>query len=393
MRYLLSFLFILLSQVFAQYPNLITPESIGLSSERLKYIDSVVIRNINEGNLPGAVVVVGGKNGVVYRKAFGNSWLVPEKKPMTLETIFDLASLTKPIATATSIMILVERGQISLEDEVRKYIPEFKPYVDEQGKEYHAKIYHLLTHTSGLPDYTSADSIKNKYGYPAPEGTIETICNLPRFAPPGKEFKYSCLGFITLAEIVKRVTGKNIAEFSKENIFIPLGMKKTTYNPDEKLKKECAPTEFRNGKIICGEVHDPLAYVQGGISGNAGLFSTADDLAIFAQMILNKGVYKNKRILGSKTVDLMTSIYPKVEFAGRGLGWDINSAYMQQSGDIFETGSFGHTGFTGTSIHISKKEGIFVIILTNRVHPDGKGNVAPLRRSIANIVASAIEKD
>jgi CubicO group peptidase (beta-lactamase class C family) len=393
MRYLLSFLFILLSQVFAQYPNLITPESIGLSSERLKYIDSVVIRNINEGNLPGAVVVVGGKNGVVYRKAFGNSWLVPEKKPMTLETIFDLASLTKPIATATSIMILVERGQISLEDEVRKYIPEFKPYVDEQGKEYHAKIYHLLTHTSGLPDYTSADSIKNKYGYPAPEGTIETICNLPRFAPPGKEFKYSCLGFITLAEIVKRVTGKNIAEFSKENIFIPLGMKKTTYNPDEKLKKECAPTEFRNGKIICGEVHDPLAYVQGGISGNAGLFSTADDLAIFAQMILNKGVYKNKRILGSKTVDLMTSIYPKVEFAGRGLGWDINSAYMQQSGDIFEIGSFGHTGFTGTSIHISKKEGIFVIILTNRVHPDGKGNVAPLRRSIANIVASAIEKD
>ena len=393
MRYLLSFFFILLSQVFAQYPNLITPESIGLSSERLKYIDSVVIRNINEGNLPGAVVVVGGKNGVVYRKAFGNSWLVPEKKPMTLETIFDLASLTKPIATATSIMILVERGQISLEDEVRKYIPEFKPYVDEQGKEYHAKIYHLLTHTSGLPDYTSADSIKNKYGYPAPEGTIETICNLPRFAPPGKEFKYSCLGFITLAEIVKRVTGKNIAEFSKENIFIPLGMKKTTYNPDEKLKKECAPTEFRNGKIICGEVHDPLAYVQGGISGNAGLFSTADDLAIFAQMILNKGVYKNKRILGSKTVDLMTSIYPKVEFAGRGLGWDINSAYMQQSGDIFEIGSFGHTGFTGTSIHISKKEGIFVIILTNRVHPDGKGNVAPLRRSIANIVASAIEKD
>jgi CubicO group peptidase (beta-lactamase class C family) len=393
MRYLLSFLFILLSQVFAQYPNLITPESIGLSSERLKYIDSVVIRNINEGNLPGAVVVVGGKNGVVYRKAFGNSWLVPEKKPMTLETIFDLASLTKPIATATSIMILVERGQISLEDEVRKYIPKFKPYVDEQGKEYHAKIYHLLTHTSGLPDYTSADSIKNKYGYPAPEGTIETICNLPRFAPPGKEFKYSCLGFITLAEIVKRVTGKNIAEFSKENIFIPLGMKKTTYNPDEKLKKECAPTEFRNGKIICGEVHDPLAYVQGGISGNAGLFSTADDLAIFAQMILNKGVYKNKRILGSKTVDLMTSIYPKVEFAGRGLGWDINSAYMQQSGDIFEIGSFGHTGFTGTSIHISKKEGIFVIILTNRVHPDGKGNVAPLRRSIANIVASAIEKD
>lgn len=389
--YIITLLFI--SQIFAQYPTLISPETIGLSSERLKNIDSVVLKNINEGNLPGAVVVIGGKNGVVYRKAFGYSWLVPEKKPMKVETIFDLASLTKPIATATSIMILLERGQISLEDEVRKYIPEFKPYVDEQGKEYHAKIYHLLTHTSGLPDYTNADSIKNKYGYPAPDGTIETICNLPRFAPPGKEFKYSCLGFITLAEIVKRVTAKNIADFSKENIFIPLGMKNTTYNPDENQKKQCAPTEFRDGKIICGEVHDPLAYVQGGISGNAGLFSTADDLAIFAQMILNKGVYKNKRILGSKTVELMTSIYPKVKFAGRGLGWDINSAYMQQRGDIFEIGSFGHTGFTGTSIHISKEENIFIIILTNRVHPDGKGNVVSLRRAIANIVASAIEKD
>ena len=389
--YIITLLFI--SQIFAQYPTLISPETIGLSSERLKNIDSVVLKNINEGNLPGAVVVIGGKNGVVYRKAFGYSWLVPEKKPMKVETIFDLASLTKPIATAISIMILLERGQISLEDEVRKYIPEFKPYVDEQGKEYHAKIYHLLTHTSGLPDYTNADSIKNKYGYPAPDGTIETICNLPRFAPPGKEFKYSCLGFITLAEIVKRVTAKNIADFSKENIFIPLGMKNTTYNPDENQKKQCAPTEFRDGKIICGEVHDPLAYVQGGISGNAGLFSTADDLAIFAQMILNKGVYKNKRILGSKTVELMTSIYPKVKFAGRGLGWDINSAYMQQRGDIFEIGSFGHTGFTGTSIHISKEENIFIIILTNRVHPDGKGNVVSLRRAIANIVASAIEKD
>ncbi len=170
-------------------------------------------------------------------------------------------------------------------------------------------------------------------------------------------------------------------------------MKKTTYNPNENLKKECAPTEIKDGKILCGEVHDPLANVQGGISGNAGLFSTADDLAIFAQMILNNGTFKDNRILGSKTIELMTSIYPKVEFAGRGLGWDINSAYMQQRGDIFEIGSFGHTGFTGTSIQISKKENIFVIILTNRVHPDGKGNVSSLRRAVANIVASAIEKE
>jgi len=382
-----------INYLFAQYPSLETPESIGLSSEKLKYIDTVVQKNLEAGNMPGAVVIIGGKNGVVFRKAYGYSWLVPEKKPMTLETVFDLASLTKPIATATSIMILLERGMISLEDEVRKYIPEFKPYVDENGNEHHAKIYHLLTHTSGLPDYTNADSIKAKYGYPAPKGTIETICNLPRFAPPGTQFKYSCLGFITLAEIIKRVTGKNVDEFSKENIFRPLGMNKTTYNPGDELKKYCAPTEYRDGKIICGEVHDPLAYVQGGISGNAGLFSTGDDLAIYAQMILNKGVYHGKRILGSKTVELMTQVFPKVEFAQRGLGWDINSAYIHQRGDIFEIGSFGHTGFTGTSIHISPQENIFVIILTNRVHPDGKGNVASLRRAIANIVAGAITKE
>lgn len=393
MKFYLLFLVLALNNLFAQYPSLQTPESIGLDSERMKYIDSVVNRNLNEGNMPGAVVVIGGKNGIVFRKAYGYSWLIPEKKPMTLETIFDLASVTKPVATATSVMILLERGLISLEDEVRKYIPEFKPYIDENGKEYHAKIYHLLTHTSGLPDYTNADSIKAKYGYPAPGGTIETICNLPRFAPPGKEFKYSCLGFITLAEIVKRVTGQNIADFARDNIFKPLGMNKTTYNPDDNLKKFCAPTEFRNGKMTCGEVHDPLAYIQGGISGNAGLFSTGDDLAIYAQMILNKGEFNGKRILGSKTIELMTSIYPKVEFAGRGLGWDINSPYIQQRGDIFEIGSFGHTGFTGTSIHISTKENIFVIILTNRVHPDGKGNVASLRRSIANIVAGAIIRE
>lgn len=393
MKYYFLIFVLTLNYIFAQHPSLNTPEAIGLSSERLNYIDTVIYKNLNEGNLPGAVVIVGGKNGVVFRKAYGYSWLVPEKKPMSLETVFDLASVTKPVATATAIMILLDRGMISLEDEVRKYIPEFKPYIDDSGKEYHAKIYHLLTHTSGLPDYTNADSIKSKYGFPAPEGTIQTICNLPRFAPPGKEFKYSCLGFITLAEIVKRITGKNIAEFSKENIFKPLGMNKTTYNPNDELKKFCAPTEFRDGKMICGEVHDPLAYIQGGISGNAGLFSTGDDLAIYAQMILNKGEYKGKRILGSKTIELMTSVFPKVEFAGRGLGWDINSTYMHQRGDIFEIGSFGHTGFTGTSIHISFQENLFIIILTNRVHPDGKGNVTSLRRAIANIVAGAITKD
>lgn len=377
---------------FAQIPLIGIPEELHLSFDRhrLKYIDTLVNKNISDNKIPGAVVLIGRRGKIIYQKAFGNSSLVPEIKPMKTETIFDLASITKPVATATSIMILVERGIISLEDEVRKYIPEFTAYVDENNKELHAKIYHLLTHTSGLPDYTNADSIKTNYGSPSPEGTIQTIMNLKKLTSPGTKFRYSCLGFITLAEIIKRVTGQTVAEFSEKEIFKPLGMKNTTFNPGKDLLARCAPTEYRDGKITCGFVHDPLAAVQGGISGNAGLFSTAQDLSIFAQMMLNKGGYKGTRILGVKTVELMTSIYNKVEFAGRGLGWDVNSAYMGQRGDIFEIGSYGHTGFTGTSILISPKEGLYLIILTNRVHPDGKGDVLPMRRAIANIVASSI---
>lgn len=392
MKRVLTFLsiLILVNISFAQIPLIINPDTLNLSLDRLKYIDTVVNKNIVKNKTPGAVVLIGGKEKIIYQKAFGNSSLIPEIKPMKIETIFDLASITKPVATATSIMILVERGMINLEDEVRKYIPEFVAYVDENSKELHAKIYHLLTHTSGLPDYTNADSIKTKYGSPSPEGAIETIMNLKKFNPPGTKFRYSCLGFITLAEIIKRETGQSVAEFSDKEIFKPLGMKNTTFNPGKDLLTKCAPTENRDNIMTCGFVHDPLAAVQGGVSGNAGLFSTAEDLAIFAQMMLNKGEYKGTRILGAKTVELMTSIYPKVEFSGRGLGWDVNSAYMGQRGDIFEIGSYGHTGFTGTSILISPKEGLYLIILTNRVHPDGKGDVLPMRRAIANIVASSI---
>ncbi|MBM4175736.1 MAG: serine hydrolase [Ignavibacteria bacterium] len=385
------FLILLLSKYsISQIPIIYKPTEIQFSQDKLKYIDTVVHRFISNKKTPGAVVLIGGKDKIFYKKAFGNSSVIPEVKSMKIETIFDLASITKPVATATSIMILLERGMLSLDDEVRKYIPEFFGFIDEENKTQHSKIYHLLTHTSGLPDYTNADSIKNKYGSPAPDGAIKIIMALPKLNPPGTKFRYSCLGFITLAEIIKRVSGHTVADFSEKEIFKPLGMKNTTFNPDEKLKALCAPTETRDGAMTCGFVHDPLAAVQGGISGNAGLFSNSEELAIFAQMMLNKGEFNGVRILGEKTVDLMTNIYPKVEFAGRGLGWDVNSSYMGQRGDIFEIGSYGHTGFTGTSILISPKEELFLIILTNRVHPDGKGDVLPMRRAIANIVAGAI---
>ncbi len=376
----------------AQLLKTARPESVGLSSVKLTYLDSVILKSINKKELPGAVVLIGRNNSIVYRKAFGNCSLIPSIEQMSTETIFDLASVTKAVATATSIMILVERGLINLNDNVKKYIPEFSSYTDSINGELPAEIFHLLTHTSGLPEYTNADSIAKKFGIPSPEGTIKTICNLKKVNPPGKKFSYSCLGYITLAEIVKRVTGITIAEFSKKEIFDPLKMKNTFYNPPTEKIKVIAPTEIINGEALRGIVHDPLARVQGGISGNAGLFSNVDDLAIFCQMMLNGGVYNNIRILGNQTIETMTHLYPSVEFSGRGLGWDINSEYMGERGEIFIKDCFGHTGFTGTSILINEKEKLFIILLTNRVHPDGKGYILPLRRQVANIVAGSIEK-
>ena len=206
-------------------------------------------------------------------------------------------------------------------------------------------------------------------------------------------FTYSCLNYITLAAIVKKITRKSIAEFSAEAVFRPLGMKDTFYNPPAEALPRCAPTQVVDGKPLVGVVHDPLARLQGGVSGNAGLFSTADDLAVFAQMLLNKGIWKGTRILSPLTVERMTSAYFKAPWAGRGLGWDLTSAYASSAGDIFGTTSYGHTGYTGTSIWIDPATETAVILLTNRVHPDDKGgDMIALRGRLANIVAGSIVK-
>ena len=200
------------------------------------------------------------------------------------------------------------------------------------------------------------------------------------------------MGFITLAKIVKIVSGKPISEFTKEKIFDPLNLRNISYVPDAELVKKCVPTERTEGVILCGVVHDPLARIQKGISGNAGLFSNLDDLAVFMQMIMNGGEYNKVRILSPLTVKLMTTIYEPVKKSGRGLGWDIASDYMGQRGDIFPMGSYGHTGFTGTSVIVDPFSETQLIILSSRVHPDGKGEIMQLRKDIANIVASSIVK-
>ncbi|HEU4389762.1 MAG TPA: exo-beta-N-acetylmuramidase NamZ domain-containing protein [Blastocatellia bacterium] len=360
-----------------------------MSSARLAEIDDAIRASIARKETPGAVALVARKGSIVYQKAFGNRALEPRPEPMTLDTIFDLASLTKTVATATSIMILVERGKISLADPVALYIPEFGRF----GKE-RVTVEQLLTHRAGLPpDNEIADYVG------ATLDPLQLIYELRPSYDPGTRFVYSDVGYIVAAEIIKRVSGKPLDQFAHDNIFGPLGMRDTMFLPvgrdagsrsRTELLSRIAPTESREGRSMRGEVHDPRAYQLGGVAGHAGLFSNAADLAVFCQMILNRGEYAGLRILSQYTVDRMVGAHSLPPSELRGIGWDVNTSYSSNRGDLFPVGSFGHTGFTGTSFWIDPGSGTFVILLTNRVHPDGKGDVTRLRSFVASIVAGAI---
>ena len=379
------------------------PSAVGMSPAQLARIDEAVEAEIAKKQLPGAVVLVGRQGKVVWRRAYGNRALEPKPEPMTVDTIFDLASLTKVVATATSIMILVERGQVRLGDPVARYIPEFA----EMGKR-NITVEQLLTHRSGfMPDNEIKDYEQG------PEKAFENIWHLAPIAEAGSRFIYSDVNFIVLAELVRRVSGKAVNEFAAENIFRPLGMKDTGFKPAESLKPRIAPTEKRGGNSTVastgesssgeehwmrGEVHDPRSYLLGGVAGHAGLFSTADDLAIYCQMILNHGEYNGVRVLSPMGVARMTE--PQDSGGNgrdgnvRGLGWDVMTSYSANRGDLFPIGSFGHTGFTGTSIWIDPASETFVVFLSNRVHPklDPKqpADVSSLRGRVASIVAASI---
>jgi len=370
----------------------VKPETVGMSSERLAALDVIIKAAVDRKDFPGAVLVVARKGKTVYRKAFGLSQLVPEPRPLTPDMIFDLASVTKPVATATSIMLLVERGDIRLWDRVRVYVPEFLTWYGEKGiAGEEARLFNLLTHTSGLPPYTDAKEAAKKIGDPCTTADLaKLIAEIPKELPVGKEFVYSCLNYITLAHIVQEVSGKPLDEFAAEHIFKPLGMTRTFFRPPADFIDRCVPTEVVDGRPFRGVVHDPLARLQGGVSGNAGLFSTADDLAVFAQMLLGRGEHNGVRIFSPLTVERMTEIYPQVGRSGRGLGWDIDTDYATVRGDLFGLGSYGHSGFTGTSIWIDPETQTAVVLLTNRVHPDDKGDIIALRSKVANVAAAAI---
>jgi uncharacterized protein YbbC (DUF1343 family)/CubicO group peptidase (beta-lactamase class C family) len=359
-----------------------------MSPTRLAHLDEIIEAEIAKKQLPGAVVIVGRKGKVVWRRAYGNRAVEPAPEPMTVDTIFDLASLTKVVATATSMMILVERGLVRLGDPVSRYIPEF----GESGKK-NITVEQLLTHRSGL----IADNDIKDYEH-GPEEAMRNIWKLTPLAEAGSKFIYSDVNYIVLAELVKRVCGKPVDQFAAENVFRPLGMKDTGYKPDASLTPRIAPTEKRGEKWMRGEVHDPRSYLLGGVAGHAGLFSTADDLAIYCQMILNRGEFHGARVLSPMGVARMTEARPTggnaVDGAARGIGWDIFTGYSANRGDLFPVGSFGHTGFTGTGLWIDPSSETFVVFLSNRVHPrlDTKhpADVSSLRGRVASVVAASI---
>ena len=369
------------AEVLAEPPGLAPgdPAECGLSLSRLAVIDDVVAEGLRDERMPGCVVLVGYRGQIVWLKSYGSRQVKPDVVPMTTDTVFDLASLTKPIATATSIMLLIEDGLVELDAPAAKYIPEF----GNTGKEV-ITIRQLLVHQSGLlPD----NSIKDYENGRA--DAFRRIHELDLLAEPGTRFMYSDVGFIVLGEIVERVSGKSLDAFARERIFKPLGMFETGFNPPAELKQRAAPTQERNGEWMRGEVHDPRAFRLGGIAGHAGLFSTAENLARYAQMLINKGVLGEARILKTETCQLMQTSQ-QVSSGVRTLGWDRRTGYSSNRGDLFSGSAFGHGGFTGTALWIDPAQEMFVIFLSNRVHPDGNGSVNTLAGRIGTIAAAAI---
>ena len=344
-------------------------------------IDAAIEGAIEEGITPGAVVWVESGGQALYHKAYGARSLFPDREGITEDTIFDCASLTKVVATAPAIMMLVEEGKVRLGDRVTKYLPEFKGST-------RITIRQLVTHYSGLrPD---VDIEPEWSGYET--GIALAYLEKP-IARPGSKFIYSDINYILLAEIVRRITGKPINEFAQERIFDPLRMTDTSFLPAINRRWRIAPTErLPDGTILRGVVHDPTTRFMGGVSGHAGMFSTAADLARFARMMLNGGELDGVRILSPLSVLQMTTPQSPGDEKDRGIGWDIDSPYASQRGDLFVEGSYGHTGFTGTSMWLDPYSDSFVVLMTNRVHPTRATSVVALRSKVASIFGSTIRE-
>jgi len=397
MKKLILFAFSLLFYMgtSAQTLDVVAPEVVGLSASRLANADRIIEQAIKEQTIPGAVLCVERHGKIGYLKAYGNKRVYPNTEKMTTNTVFDMASCSKAMSTATCAMILIDRGQLRLLDRVDQYVPGFENWKDTITGETEAiRIINLMTHTSGLPPYAPVQDLKKKYGSPNPKAVVDWISPCQRLYAPEKGWTYSCCNYIMLQQVIEKITGQSIQQFAHDNIFAPLGMRYTDYRPTKELAALCAPTEKQaDGKCLLGVVHDPLACtMMAGLSGNAGLFSSAEDVATYCAAILNGGELNGKRILSPLAVKCMTTVPRSLEQFGHTPGWGNSTPYSSNLGDLLSSQAFGHTGYTGTSIVMDPVNDVAIILLTNCVHPVDKGNVVRLRSLVANAVAGSILK-
>lgn len=370
---------------------LLVTSSLALTQEQISpqqkfpQLDSAIREAVETDLIPGAVLIIGHKGEVVYRKAYGWRALVPHREPMTADTIFDAASLTKVVATTPSVMKLFEEGRLRLDDPVTKYLPEF------QGGKSDITLRLLMTHFSGMPPDLELEPRWSGY-----QTGIERALSTNPIAPPGARFIYSDINFILMGEIVRRLSGETLAQFAHDQVFAPLGMNETEFLPSSTLRRRIAPTEINpdNGMPFRGVVHDPTARYMGGIAGHAGLFTTADDLAKYAEMLLANGKYHGLQVFSSMTIKKFTEpASPADQPILRGLGWDLDSPFSSNRGELYPIGSYGHTGFTGTSMWMDPTTDSFIILLTNSVHPKRGKSLSSLRSRLATAVAADFSVD
>jgi len=360
--------------------------SIGAQSNSYQFndVDKAINKAIEDKSFPGAVVLVWKAGNTVYEKAFGNYTYDPQSQKVYPHTIYDLASLTKVVATTTSAMICYDRELFSLDDKVIKYIPEF----GVKGKE-NITVKNLLLHNAGLPAWKKFYGRGLKY-----DDVINEIYSSEIEYKTGEKTVYSDLGIITLGKIIEKVTNKSLDNFCEVEIFKPLEMNTTFYNPKDSLKKLCAPTEtddYWRMKILQGEVHDETSAMLNGVAGHAGLFSIAEDIAKLMSVLMNKGKYRDVQFIKQSTVELFTKRYS--EESTRALGWDTKSDSGSSAGIYFSKNSFGHTGYTGTSIWADPERNLFVVFLTNRVYPTRENTkIQKVRPQLHNAVIKSIEK-
>ena len=354
-------------------------------NSRLTTLDPIINDAIAQQQIPGAVVIVSHNGQVVYRKVYGSRALVPRREAMTLDTVFDCASLSKVVATTTAMMQLWEQGKFRTSDPVAKYLPEFA----QNGKQ-DITIRQLLVHYSGLPE--DLDLVK-KWG--GKDTAYRMAFEVAPERPSGSAFVYSDVNFIVLGALVERLSGEPLDEYAAKHVFAPLGMKETSFLPPTSWFPRIAPTEDENHHPLLGVVHDPTARRMGGVAGHAGMFSTADDLALFAQALLDGG----RGVLTPATVAKMTSPQqPATGTALRGFGWDIDSPFSTNRGELLPVGGYGHTGYTGTSLWMDPATKTYIVLLTNAVHMNTvsaqeKGSAVSLRTKVATAVAAALALD